>query len=117
MLNPVWWCLVHECTSNQIERMPCSCSKSTFIDLIAEREEYELTDSLNEKLGRLLSEIAVIVNGPEPPLTSWSWHDLPEKVAELVERVARLKVFVYHDCDDWKGGSDCSCGLGDLIRD
>ena len=31
----------------------------------------------------LLAHIAVIVNGPEPPLTRWSYHDLPEKVAAL----------------------------------
>ena len=35
------------------------------------------------KLGRLLAEIAVIVNGPEPPLTKWSYHDLPQKVQAL----------------------------------
>lgn len=36
-----------------------------------------------DKLAKLLAEIAVIVNGPEPPLTSWSYHDLPEKVRAL----------------------------------
>ena len=36
-----------------------------------------------DKLTKLLAEIAVIVNGPEPPLTSWSYHDLPEKVRAL----------------------------------
>ena len=35
------------------------------------------------KLSRLLAEIAVIVNGPEPPMTRWSYHDLPEKVLAL----------------------------------
>ena len=36
-----------------------------------------------DKLAKLLAEIAVIVNGPEPPLTRWSYHDLPEKVRAL----------------------------------
>lgn len=36
-----------------------------------------------DKLGHLLAEIAVIVNGPEPPLTRWSYHDLPDKVRAL----------------------------------
>lgn len=36
-----------------------------------------------EQMGRLLAEIAVIVNGPEPADTRWSYHDLPEKVALL----------------------------------
>jgi len=36
-----------------------------------------------DKLSHLLAEIAVIVNGPEPPLTRWSYHDLPDKVRAL----------------------------------
>lgn len=36
-----------------------------------------------DKLAKLLAEIAIIVNGPEPPLTRWSYHDLPEKVRAL----------------------------------
>lgn len=39
-----------------------------------------------EQMGRLLAEIAVIVNGPEPAMTRWSYHDLPEKVRALQER-------------------------------
>lgn len=36
-----------------------------------------------EHMGKLLAEIAVIVNGPEPDMTRWSYHDLPEKVRAL----------------------------------
>ena len=36
-----------------------------------------------DKLAKLLAEIAVIVNGPEPHDTLWSYHDLPEKVRAL----------------------------------
>lgn len=36
-----------------------------------------------DKLAKLLAEIAVIVNGVEPHDTSWSYHDLPEKVRAL----------------------------------
>ena len=36
-----------------------------------------------ERMGKLLAEIAVIVNGVEPHDTSWSYHDLPEKVRAL----------------------------------
>jgi len=35
------------------------------------------------KLSRLLAEIAIIVNGPAPDMTLWSYHDLPEKVRAL----------------------------------
>jgi hypothetical protein len=36
-----------------------------------------------ERLGALLRATAVALLGPEPPLTSWSWHDLSERVAAL----------------------------------
>jgi len=36
-----------------------------------------------ERLSQLLAEIAIIVNGPEPELRKWSYHDLPEKVRVL----------------------------------
>ncbi|WP_313248940.1 hypothetical protein [Stenotrophomonas acidaminiphila] len=36
-----------------------------------------------DQMGKLLAEIAVIVNGPEPAGTRWSYHDLPAKVQAL----------------------------------
>lgn len=45
--------------------------------------DYEEETYVIGKLSKLLAEIAVIVNGPEPPLTRWSYHDLPEKVRTL----------------------------------
>lgn len=36
-----------------------------------------------DRLAHLLAEIAVIVNGPEPAGTRWSYHDLPAKVRAL----------------------------------
>ncbi len=41
-----------------------------------------------EQMGRLLAEIAVIVNGPEPAGTRWSYHDLPAKVRALASTPA-----------------------------
>ena len=43
-------------------------------------------DYVIDALAHLLAEISVIVNGPEPAGTKWSYHDLPEKVAELKRR-------------------------------
>ena len=48
-------------------------------------ENCEESAYIIDKLAKLLAEIAVIVNGPEPPLTRWSYHDLPEKVRALKE--------------------------------
>ena len=56
-----------------------------------------------ERMGKLLAEIAVIVNGPEPDMTRWSYPDLPEKVralktapdaATVGEAVARRPQFI-----------------------
>ena len=38
---------------------------------------------LIERMGKLLAEIAIIVNGLPPNNISWSYHDLPEKVRAL----------------------------------
>lgn len=38
-----------------------------------------------ERMGKLLAEIAIIVNGAEPHDTLWSYHDLPQKVRALKE--------------------------------
>ena len=38
-----------------------------------------------ERMGKLLAEIAIIVNGTQPHDTLWSYHDLPEKVSALKE--------------------------------
>ncbi len=41
-----------------------------------------------DRLAHLLAEISVIVNGPEPAGTKWSYHDLPAKVAALAAQQA-----------------------------
>lgn len=60
-----------------------------------------------EQMGRLLAEIAVIVNGPEPARTRWSYHDLPEKVRALQEqRVASPEIpFLATPMTDYSEGS------------
>lgn len=41
-----------------------------------------------EQTTKLLAEIAMIVNGPEPAGTRWSYHDLPAKVRALASTPA-----------------------------
>lgn len=41
-----------------------------------------------DALAHLLAEISVIVNGPEPAGTKWSYHDLPKKVRALAAQPA-----------------------------
>lgn len=54
---------------------------------MSETEEAQLW----EKLAEILRRIAVVVNGPEPELVRWSWHDLPEKVEALTQERDALK--------------------------
>ena len=37
-----------------------------------------------EWISSLLTSTAIALRGPEPELTNWSWHDLPERAAALV---------------------------------
>jgi hypothetical protein len=47
---------------------------------VSEQTEEEY---LIERLSKLLAEISVIVNGPQPMGVLWSYADLPEKVRAL----------------------------------
>lgn len=48
------------------------------------RAEVAELDKLREKMAGILSRTAVALRGPEPPLTRWSWHDLPERAAAAI---------------------------------
>lgn len=50
-------------------------------------DELREGDELRERLGDLLRRTAVALRGPEPPLTLWSWHDLPERAAAAVAAI------------------------------
>ena len=39
---------------------------------------------LINRMSKLLAGVAVALNGPEPALTRWSYHDLPERAAKLM---------------------------------
>jgi hypothetical protein len=47
--------------------------------------------ALNDKLAGILSRTAVALRGPEPPLTRWSWHDLPERAAAAIACIDMLQ--------------------------
>lgn len=49
-------------------------------------------DALRDKLAGILSRAAVALRGPEPPLTRWSWHDLPERAAAAIAAIALVQV-------------------------
>jgi hypothetical protein len=39
---------------------------------------------VRERLAKLLAETVVVLRGPEPPLTRWGYHDIPQQVAALL---------------------------------
>ena len=49
--------------------------------------EIQELQALSDRLSDLLSRTAVALRGPEPPLTRWSWHDLPERAAAAVAAI------------------------------
>lgn len=60
-------------------------------ELEAERAD---DDALRERMSDILKRTAIALRGQEPPLTAWSWHDLPERAdaaiasIDLFQRVA-----------------------------
>jgi hypothetical protein len=49
-----------------------------YAELARLREELAEETYLRERLAQLLAGVAVSLKGPEPALTLWSYHDLPE---------------------------------------
>lgn len=72
-------------TAVQAKEMFSHCIAGALADI--EEDAYVI-----HRLGKLLAEIAVVVNGPEPTLTKWSYHDLPEKVRVLKDAAGRKAV-------------------------
>lgn len=64
-------------------------TRPSLAEIEALRADLAESDEIREKLGHLLTRTAAALKG-EPPAGVWhSWHDLPEKAAQLAERVHR----------------------------
>jgi len=50
-------------------------------------EEVAELGSLRDRLADLLTRTAVALRGPEPPLTRYSWHDIPDRAAAAVAAI------------------------------
>jgi hypothetical protein len=51
------------------------------------RRDLDENEALRERMAGLLNRTAVALRGPEPPLTRWSWHDVPERAAAAVAAI------------------------------
>lgn len=49
--------------------------------------EVDELHALRDRLGDLLSRTAVALRGPEPPLTRWGWHDVPDRAAAAIAAI------------------------------
>lgn len=78
---------------------PCDALKAaTILDLFDRTGDAERTasdpddadDWLRHRMASILERTANALNGPPPPLTWWSWHDLPELAEKLRASEAEL---------------------------
>lgn len=83
-------------------------------------EDVEELLQLCDRLADLLSRTAVALRGPEPPLTRWSWHDLPDRAAAAIATIDLLQRALRHIAitDD----ADCTMAhnpqaMTDMARD
>lgn len=51
------------------------------------REESDTSYVCVKRMGDLLTGVANALRGPPPPLTLWSWHDLPDRAAAAIAAI------------------------------
>jgi hypothetical protein len=59
------------------------------------RAEVAELDALRDTLSDLLKRTAIALRGPEPPLTAWSWHDLPERAAAAIAAIEVMQLAAF----------------------
>lgn len=78
--------------------------------------EIEEMDGLVKRLGDLLSELAVALRGPEPPLTRYGYADLPLRVKTLLEErdvdLAKLAAMEQQEPVAWVTETDPEVTMG-----
>jgi len=80
------------------------------------RRDLDENAALRERMADLLRRTAVSLRGPEPPLTRWGWHDLPERAAAVAAERERLAAA----CWERRGlfASDAAArAFAELVRD
>ena len=93
------------------------------------RSDADDNEALRKRLADLLTGVALALRGPPPPLTLWSWHDLPERAAaaiaaiDVMQRAAKIAAAPVHasDCamhnEPAYPAGECDCGaLGPNVR-
>lgn len=105
-----WYCLSREGMATL-----CACEEDAKTEAANAQENYPRSgpyravqlcdaaeiaelDALRDRLSGILNRTAVALRGPEPPLTRWSWHDLPERAAAAIAAIALVRVAERERC-------------------
>ena len=67
-------------------------------DLREAADEIDELDRQRDMLADILRRTAVALRGPEPPLTRWGWHDLPERAAAAIAAIALVQAAERERC-------------------
>lgn len=78
------------------------------------RRDLDENEELRGRMADLLSRTAVALRGPEPPLTLWSWHDVPERAAAAVAAIDVMQRAAFMAADPERHNVELS---GDQRRD
>lgn len=76
----------------------CDCQACAVVERDKLRAEVAELDALRGRLADLLSRTAVALRGPEPTLTRWSWHDLPERAAAAIAAISIVQAAERERC-------------------
>jgi len=84
-INPV--CAAQLGTESYERRLCVEALEAQADEINRLRADASESDALREKMAGLLSSTAVALRGPEPPMTRWSWHDLPDRAAAAIAAI------------------------------
>lgn len=88
-----------------------------YMDRVVELEQDDKNaEKTPDKLADLLSRTAVALKGEEPPLTKWSWHDLPEAVAAKQAKIDKFETIIAY-AYQIAGAHDCPEYILDVLSD
>lgn len=51
------------------------------------RAEADACEAIRDRLSNLLDQTAIALRGQEPPLTKWSFHDIPDRAAAAIAAI------------------------------
>ena len=72
--------------------------------------------ALRERMAELLTGVAVALRGPQPPLTRWSWHDLPDRAAAAVAAIDVMQRAAFMAADPERHNAELTGNPGSYCK-